>query len=580
MEKNYSVLTTIRSTIGYFLLFLLISFGVFYNSLQNEFAVVDDLSGYIENETIRSIPQSITKLQMQEIVYALNYHFLKINPTPLRIFALFNHAITAYLIFLIIRSIFTHKIALVASMLFLVHPVTTEAINWVSAQFYIVMAIIILLCILALIAYRKTGEKKYIFIICSLFTFDIIFIRHAWVLIIPFVIFTFDYFFLEKRKHQKFYTYFLGISIPLIILFIIFNFSGAFTQRMLSRSEPGKTLQNEQSLLPVLQGYPYTVYSLVRLYSFPKDLTIYYDGTKITSKIYFLMYVVFVLYVGAIMYYWNKNKKITGLLVLLLIFILPVFSPKKITWFITERYLYLGTGFFTTLIALFVFKLEQISKIKYLAFVLTVIVMLLYSIKTIHRNTEWKNPETLAIATIKTSPYSVRPYNDIAGYYVLQQNYYKAKQYYVQALAVSSSLTAVRNLGHIYMETEFDPTIQTIPYPADQIYNEALRMIQLQEYYAAAYYLNEALSKSPENPDIYHRIAELLVMYERPNAAKKYIHQLIEKKLSNADSFYILAFIFYSEQNYAEAQNYINQALQINPNHTNTLQLQSQIPIN
>ncbi|HRN69806.1 MAG TPA: hypothetical protein PLS49_01365 [Candidatus Woesebacteria bacterium] len=580
MDTIYSIQKLFRSTFSIGILFLILSISIFGNSIYNEFAVVDDLSGYIENETIRSIPNSIKSFSIQEIVYSINYHFFGMNPTPLRIFALINHAIVGYLLFLIMTTIFNKKAAFIASVLFLVHPVTTETINWISAQFYIVMAIIVLLCLLALIAYRNTSEKKYIYIICALFTFDIIFIRHAWVLILPFVITTFDYFFLKKKTQQRFYNYFLGISIPIIILFIILNFSGQFSQRILGRNESGKTLQNEQSLTPVIQGYPYTIYSLVRLYTFPKDVTIYYDGSKITTITHILMYSSFLVYLGIIFYSWKKNKKFAGLLLLLLLFILPVFSPKKITWFITERYLYLGTGFFTTMLALLFIKIEQWSKIKHLAFILAGIVFLLYSIKTVHRNSEWKNPEILAFSTIKTSPYSVRPYNDLAGYYVMQKKYQEAKEYYVKALQVSSSLTAIRNLGHIYMETGFDTSIQTIEYPADQVYNEAQRMIQSQEYFAAAYYLNEALSKDADNPDIYNRIAELFVMYEKKNVAKQYIQELIQKNKANADSYYILAFITYSEENYPEAQTFIDQTLQIDPNHAAALQLQAQLPVN
>lgn len=580
MHHKNLILALLRSTGIYFVFFFIVAFIVFGNSINNDFAVVDDLPGYIENEGIRNIPKSFSTFNIQQIVYSLNYHFFGINPTPLRIFAITNHAIAAYLLFLIIKYIYNSKIAMIASLLFVVHPTTTETINWISAQFYIVMAIIIFISLLLLIAYRKTSNKQYIYVICLLFALDIIFIRHAWVFILPFIIVAFDFFFLEKKQHQQLYKLFLGICIPLIILFIIVNFSGQFTQRLLSRNESGKTLQNEQSLTPVIQGYPFTLYSMLRLYIYPQDLTIYYDGNKITTTTHLLMYTSFVLYILAIIWSFKQNKKIAGILILLLIFILPVLSPKKITWFIAERYLYLGTGFFTTLIGLLVFHIENKYKIKYVAFIVTTIIVLLYSFRTISRNKDWKNPETLAFATMKTSPYSVRPYNDLAGYYVLKNKYDDAKNYYMKALSISSSLTAVRNLGHIYMDQGFDTRIQTLNQPSDLIYNEALRMIQSQEYYAAAYYLNEAQIKDPNNPNIQNRIAELFVLYERKDIARQIIQNVINNNTANADTFYILAYISYTEKNYAQSLLFINQALAIDPNHVAALQLQSQLPTN
>lgn len=579
LPKN-SIFALLYSTSIFFILFLILSFTIFWNSINNDFAVVDDLPGYIENETIRSIPKSIATLKIQEVVYSLNYHFVGINPTPLRIFTIINHAVAVYLLFLIIQYLYNRKIATVSSILFLAHPVTTETINWVSAQFYVVMAIFIFISILLLIAYRETNKKYYIYCIGLLFALDIILIRHAWVLILPLSLIIFDYFFLKKQKTQQFYNYFLGIIIPLTILFIIFNFSGQFTQRLLSRSESGKILQNEQSLTPVLQGYPFTIYSLLRLYIYPKDLTVYYDGSKITSTTHLLMYVSFLAYVGAIVLSYKKNKRIAGILILLLVFILPVLSPKKITWFITERYLYLGTGFFTTLLTLLLFEIEKKVKLKHVAFCIAGIILILYISRTIFRNSDWKNPETLAFATIKTSPYSVRPYNDLAGYYVMEKKYDKAKEYYVKALSVSSSLTAVRNLGHIYLENGFDTKIQTIQQPSDLIYNEALRMLQNQEYYAAAYYLNEALSKDQQNSNIKNRIAELYVLYEKKDVARRYIEDMKNSNTANADTYYIEAFIAYSEKDYTQTAVSLQKTLSINPNHQAALQLRSQLPVN
>lgn len=580
MQKSSSIHVSSFHYIFIVCLSLLLSFSVFGNSLRNEFAVVDDLQGYIENPTIKNVGASIATFKLQEFIYALNYHFFQLNPLPLRIFAICNHAILGSLLFYVIQSVFKKKVAFLALILFLVHPVVTETINWVSAQFYIVMALFIYTSLFSLIKYRNTDKIRYLYLLISIFALDILLIRHAWVFIIPFVVTTFDYFFLERRKTQHFYKIYLGWIIPLIILFIVINFSGQFTQRMLSRNDSGKILQNQQSLIPVIQGYPYSIYNMLRLYIFPKDLTIYYDGNKLSSTTHLLMYSSFFIYCACLLYFYKKDKRIVGLLVLLLVLLLPVFSPKKITWFITERYLYAGTGFFTTLVALLFMNLEQKLKIKYLAYILTAILFVFYASKSFQRNTDWKNPETLALSTIKTSPYSVRPYNDLAGYYVMQNKYDEAKQYYLQALKISSSLTAMRNLGHIYLENGFDQNIHIINQPVDLIYNEALRMLQAQDYYSAAFYLNEVLAQENAHVSAYNRIAELYVLYGKPEVAKQYLQQLEADELADADTYYIYGYIFSTENNYQAAIEYLNKALSIDPNHPAAIQLLQKLPTN
>jgi tetratricopeptide (TPR) repeat protein len=410
-----------------------------------------------------------------------------------------------------------------------------------------------------------------------LFAIDIIGIRHAWTFILPFAIITFDYFFLEKKKGQLFYKYFLSWIIPIILLFIIFNFSGQYTQRLLSRNESGKVLQNQQALIPVIQGYPYTIYNLMRLYFFPKDLTMYYDGNKVTTTTQLLMYGSLIMYVSAIIYFFKRDKKIAGVLLLLLVFILPVLSPKKITWFITERYLYVGTGFFTLLLAVLISNIEKKYKVTHLAYIITSLIFILYVGRTISRNSDWKNPETLAFATIKTSPYSVRAYNDVAGYYILRNNYNDAKIYYQKALLVSTSFTSVRNLGHLYLENGFDPKVKTINYPTNDIYAEALRMMKSQEYYAAAYYLNEIIAVDPNNTDALNRIVELYILYPNPQMAEVYLTKMIQNNIANADTFYLYAYIANTKGEKNVALEYANKALSIDPNHAATRQLLNQL---
>lgn len=577
MKEIHSISEFIKKNILILVLFLIASFGVFSNSLLNEFSVVDDLSGFIENDTIKSIPKSLQSFKIQEIIYSISYHFFKINPVPLRILAICNHAIVAFLLFLILYKLFNKKFALLAASLFIAHPVTTEALNWISGQFYIVMAGIIYASLLCLQFYRSTSKQKYIYYIIGLFSFDIIFIRHAWVLVVPFAVITFDYFFLEAKKNQQFYKQYLSWIIALTALFVIFNFSGQFTQRMLSRNESGKTLQNEQTLIPVIQGYPYTIFNMMRLYLFPKELTIYYDGNKITSTTQLLMYGVFIMYLGATIYVFKRNKRYAGILIMMLILILPVLSPKKITWFITERYLYAGTGFFVALLMSGIFYIETKLKNKYVTFVIAGVIFILYAGRTFVRNQDWRNPKTLALATIKTSPYSVRPYNDIAGYYVLQHDYSTAKKYYVDALKVSPSLTAIHNLGHIYLETDFDPSIRTVNQPADNIYNEVIRMLQNQDYFAAAYYLNEVIAQEPLHTEALHRIAELYVSYQRPDKAQKYVDFITTNKLEKTETYIIQAQIYASELKLNEAIQSLNICLKIDPHNVQCLQMLRQI---
>src|SRR3989344_8758295 len=104
--RNTSIIHNIPSPLSlikthFFFIFSLvvIAFLIFATTLGNEFAVIDDIAGYIENEQIRSISTSFSSLLLLNIAYSLNYYFFQLNPLPLHVFAILNHVILADLLF-------------------------------------------------------------------------------------------------------------------------------------------------------------------------------------------------------------------------------------------------------------------------------------------------------------------------------------------------------------------------------------------------------------------------------------------------------------------------------------------------
>src|SRR3989344_3269424 len=151
-----------RQTIYLFILLLILSYAVYGNSIRNQFAVVDDLSTVVNNPFTKDINGSFRSLEYQKIIPAISYHFFGMTPVPLRIVAITLHAVVALLIYSIVKELFTGKVAFPSAVLFLVHPVTTETLNWISAQSYIAMAVSIFSSLLLYIHFKKTKKKRYL----------------------------------------------------------------------------------------------------------------------------------------------------------------------------------------------------------------------------------------------------------------------------------------------------------------------------------------------------------------------------------------------------------------------------------
>jgi protein O-mannosyl-transferase len=140
------------------------------NSLPNPFQF-DDIQGIVRNPTIRDldrIPSYFTDIATSALAtgrdwrpilqttYALNYAMGGLNPIGYRITNLLLHIGTSWLIFLVVGEIFRlGRIAitplsattpgLMAAFLFAIHPVNSEAVNYIWARSSVLMALFYLL---------------------------------------------------------------------------------------------------------------------------------------------------------------------------------------------------------------------------------------------------------------------------------------------------------------------------------------------------------------------------------------------------------------------------------------------------
>ena len=549
-------------------LFFILSFLLYANSISNDFTVIDDLKGFVQNPIIRNLGESIKSFNLQTITNAVSYKIFGITSTPLRVLAIINHTIVALLLYLIMSYVFNKKVALIAGLLFIAHPVNTEALNWVSAQFYIVMAIFFYSAITSHILYRKTDNKKFLFLTAGIITLEFLLIKHAWVLVVPAAIVVIDFFLVKKRFDFTFYAAFTAILAPILFFYIFGNLFPSIEQRQTNRlAVKGGTLVNQQLLAPMYEGYPYSVFTLTRLYTYPKDLTMYYDGNPVTKSDLIYMRIVLILYIASIVFFLFKDKRISGLLILLLVLIAPVFAPQKITWYITERYLYAGTGFFTTLVALLIVYIEKKVHWKNFSVITVALLLLLYSIRTILRNPDWKNTETIAQATIRSSPYTVRPYNDLGGYYTMQNRFKEAKKSYVRALQIGKSATATKNLGYIYFESGLDPSIKTLDIPYEQIVDQGLAAQQAQQYDSAIYYLNEAYAMNPSDIRVLNGLGTMYADAGVFKEADKFFQESLQIDNTHADTYYLLGYKSFKQGNRAGAIENLQKALKLDPNH-------------
>ena len=123
-----------------------LSIGVYWNSLRNQFVNMDDLDLIVRNPYIKTLtwqnlqaiftPGVVGSYQpVRTLSYALDYHFWQLNPLGYHLTNIFCHAVSTFLIYLIVAALAQDfLIACLTALLFAVHPVHVEAVTWLSGR--------------------------------------------------------------------------------------------------------------------------------------------------------------------------------------------------------------------------------------------------------------------------------------------------------------------------------------------------------------------------------------------------------------------------------------------------------------
>lgn len=544
--------------------------AAYYNVLGAEFSIIDDTQAFLLNPDVGNVGLHLRNFRFQEIWYAIFYNVFGPNPFPLHISSLVFHIGNTILAFYILTLLFNWRIGLIAAALSAVHPVNTEAVSWISASHYLTTTFFTYLIIFFYALYKSTGKQKYWKRAAGTFIVTFIVSRAAWFAIRVSSIVIIDYFFWQSINYKKHFRKLLpGLAVIVLVLALFLG------REFINRWNDNRDLAviNQQALIPVIQSYPFIITNMVRLYVFPKDLTFYYDGNPLTPVDHAVMYVVFTAYCGLTFYLWKRNKKYAGLLVLLPASLGASFSPIPVAWFMAERYLYFGTPFFCVFLATLFIYLEKKSSVKYLSFILTFILVLVYGYRTYDRNIDWQNSVNLAEATMKTAPYTPRPYVDKGSYLARQGKVQEAERLYRQALTINPEIdSAKNNLGYLYLryglpeELNNIETKRKVDTKQSEIYfYNATQTFKNENIHGSVFLLHEALNENPRNFQAREFLGDIYVRENLFEFAGEQYEICTQLDPTKDMPYFKWGYTEYQLKNYENAEKLVNKSLEMNP---------------
>jgi tetratricopeptide (TPR) repeat protein len=452
------------------LLLAIITLAVYFNTLGHSF-VWDDHFTIEENDFItdvKYIPKIfVTDLfhsyaeksgaehrnyyrPIQTLSFLIDYHIWKMNPFGFHLTNVLLHLANGILIFIAVFLICKSRlISLFTSILFLVHPVQTGAVAYLTGRSDVLACFFLLGSFIFYVIYRSATPLSVLTFIFALLSKEI-------ALIFPLILIFYDITYNRDRELysgrnnlslilKRYSAYFAVAAVYIALRLTIFNFT------------PGKKIFLEWRVIyNNLLTMSRTLMEYIWFLIYPSNLhmersvplaTSVFEGDIALSLVGLacLIFLTFVCY---------KRWRTTFFGIMwFVIFLLPVSNVISLNALISEHWLYIPSIGFFLLISILFSKLQFI-KFKY-NFILALFILLafLYSYKTVERNKDWKDDLSIYYATLKDSPRKDKMYYNIGTTYHSQGSLEEAAKFYRLAIDRGMKRAEVyTNLAVVYME--------------------------------------------------------------------------------------------------------------------------------
>ena len=471
----------LKSNRNVFLIFLILGLVLYSNSFGNEM-FWDDQDNILFNAFVHDwkyFPKYFTENNVAGRGLISNYW----RPLPLTIWSIewhlwqdwapgyhfvqtMLHISAAFLLFNLLNKFFNNQLlSLLTSVLFLAHPLQTEAITYVSGISDPLSAMLIFS---SLIFYIKNREhpSKYLFT-CSLVLFSLSFLaRETTVFFLLYFVLAEFILHLKKHKNILWSSLFLNY---IKLLWPYMTIAGVYIFLRLSVLNFQNTLNLYDTLSVHDEQNEFTSNPLIRLFTFFRILTVYAQllfwpqnlhmertvelATTLWKPDILIGASVLISSLPVLIVFLKRNRLVVFSIAWILISLFPTSNILvPINGLLFEHWLYLPMVGVWLLIMWLGLKLARKHKIySYLFVLLLLSYFVLLSSKTIRQNRIWSDPITFYNYTLKLAPTSYRLLNNLGMAYADKNAHEEAIRVYQLAISVNpSNAVAYHNLGNTY----------------------------------------------------------------------------------------------------------------------------------
>jgi tetratricopeptide (TPR) repeat protein len=508
-----------RLTIIFSVIFIII-LGLFaYSSSINGEFIWDDNNLISYNEDIKTI-DSITSIftssiagslgkiyksyrPLQIISYMLDYKVWDYNPFGYHLMNCFLHIMVGLLIYWLCRLLFDDwVISFVAASIFVVLPVHTEAVAYISGRADSLVSAFLLLSFIFYIKYQK--KQSISLFIFSLLACILALLSRENAILLPLLVLLYSYTFRKPLEKKLFFSIIAVVIFYVILRMTVFNFE-----------VPSKDFYFYVTFWQRLPGVFIAIARYIKLLFIPAELHMGY-GRKLFSYMNPLFYLGLLITILLIFYAVRsreKNKILSFGILWFYVCLLPQLNIYPINAYMAEHWLYLPSLGFCIIIAYYASHWWKIDRFRSTAFFITLLLITAYTITTYNQNMYWQDPITFCKRTLRYAPNNYQVYSLLSNAYVRELKYEKAIAAANESIKINPNYPySYFNIGLAYMDmgeckkaiSYFKKSVEINPDfvnaynnmavcyfhmgETDQAINVTKKIIQINPNYSRAYY--------------------------------------------------------------------------------------------
>lgn len=594
-----------------------LGFLIYSNTLLSPF-IFDDHWYIKSNLKIRHLENFLDFSGTRYVTFlsfAINYAVGKYNVFDYHLVNLLIHISDAVLVYLLALLTFKtplirraceisgkkpdwSSIAFITSLLFISHPLETEAVTYISQRFTSLASLFYLTSLTLYIKSRfvlednhgKRPKGWYLCYFGSLLSACAAMKTKEISFTLPFVIMFYEFlFFHEPKTVGKKLVYLTPLLLTLLIIpFSLFTPAGGDNVTSLLRSSQLKdltTLSRHDYLITEFR----VIVTYLRLLVFPagQSLNHYFPRFKSFFEPEVLLSFVFLssIFLSSVFLFVRSFKRKDPYGIIISFGILWFFttisiesSVIPILHVIFEHRVYLpSTGIFlsfATLLFLVRDAYPERSKVKPLILTTIILIVAVNSFLTFERNALWKNEIAFWQDTIRNDPENEVSYNSLGEALTRAGKYDEAVKYIKIALKLNPTFTsAYNNSGTALTESgkldeavkAYKEAVRLAPDNSTYLCNLGTALAKANKYDEASEYFNAAIKLGDADEVAFYNLGYIMAQKGNFDKALEYLKRAVIADPDNAEAYYGMGYVSYNLGRFTEAAGYLETALKLNP---------------